>query len=115
LNEGEKLAVLLQEALPEIREESLASYARALAYTMAQERKQAHERSQNEAALSHDSEVLIEPLSEQEQRVLRLLAGCRTRDCQRADYLDQYCETHLKNIMEALATSRDQARKPPAT
>ena len=74
LDEGEPMATLLRVILPEVREELLATYARGLLLAFA--------RSQSEQSTSHPSQIssalLIEPLSPQEQRVLRLLAAGRS-------------------------------------
>jgi LuxR family maltose regulon positive regulatory protein len=114
LNEGEKLAALLQDTLPEIQEEALAAYSRMLRYTMAQERRQTQERTQTEAGEHHDAELIIEPLSEQEQRVLRLLAAGMSNSEIASELIISVntVKTHVKNIYGKLGVnSRDQARE----
>lgn len=69
LNEGETVASLLKAVLPTVRERSLAAYIRNLL------RAFAHEHG---AALSATIPLLIEPLSPQERRVLRLLVTGRS-------------------------------------
>lgn len=74
LDEGPALSELLHILLPEIREEQLAGYARALL------RAFAHEPGAlpRVRSASVDEPMLIEPLSPQERRVLRLLATGRS-------------------------------------
>ena len=108
LDERQPLAVIIRDTLPEIRDGALAAYARALLYTMAQER------TRLEASSNDPSELLVEPLSEQEQRVLRLLvAGRMSREI--ADELVisiNTVKTHVKNIYGKLGVnSREQARQ----
>ena len=74
LDEGEPMATLLRAVLLDVREEPLAIYVRSLllAFTRSQP-------EQNISPPSHTSSaVLIEPLSPQEQRVLRLLTAGRS-------------------------------------
>ncbi|MCI0713096.1 MAG: LuxR C-terminal-related transcriptional regulator [Chloroflexi bacterium] len=69
LDEGDRLAVLLHETLPGINEQKYAIYARILLVAFA-------EQAQMEAEhISPDAVALFKPLSEQERRVLRLLAA----------------------------------------
>jgi LuxR family maltose regulon positive regulatory protein len=108
LNEGERLAALLQDILPEIGDEALAAYARALLYTIAQEK------TQQAAALPPGSDLMIEPLSEQEQRVLRLLAAGLSNPeiAQELVITVNTVKTHVKNIYGKLGVnSRDEARQ----
>ncbi len=72
LDEGEALATLLRAVLLDVREEALAAYIRDLLLAFAR-----HQLGQD--VLPHNApELLIEPLSVQEQRVLRLLAAGRS-------------------------------------
>ncbi len=108
LNEGGILATLLQDSLSEIRDESLAAYARALLYTMAQEQ------IQKVAAIPRDSELLIEPLTEQEQRVLRLLAAglSNSEIAEELIISVNTVKTHVRNIYGKLnVKSREEARE----
>jgi LuxR family maltose regulon positive regulatory protein len=108
LNEGEPLAALFRDVLPETQNESLAAYARALVYTMAQER------THQEASSKASPGLLIEPLSEQEQRVLRLLAAGRaSREIAEELVISiNTVKTHVKNIYGKLGVnSREQARQ----
>ena len=72
LDEGEAMATLLRSVLPEVKEEALLTYVRTLLLNFAQERSG---RGASPPALPG---LLIEPLSSQEQRVLRLLAAGRS-------------------------------------
>jgi LuxR family maltose regulon positive regulatory protein len=69
LDEGERLGTLLRETLPEMGERAYAVYARILLVAFAQQTEMNGEISSLEAA------TLIKPLTEQERRVLRLLAA----------------------------------------
>lgn len=110
LDEGDKLAALLHDTLPEIREESLAAYARALIYTMAQEQ------TQKQPDVTRDSEFLIEPLSEQEQRVLRLIAGGLSNPeiAEQLVISVNTVKTHVKNIYAKLNVNSRQAARQAA-
>ncbi|MBI5666981.1 MAG: tetratricopeptide repeat protein [Chloroflexi bacterium] len=106
LDEGDELAALLRDTLPDIQDESLAAYTRALLYSMAQE----HTRY---ATDGHDSDFLIEPLSEQEQRVLRLIAAGLSNPEIAAELVISIntVKTHVKNIYAKLnVSSREDAR-----
>jgi LuxR family maltose regulon positive regulatory protein len=108
LNERERLAALLRDTLPEIREESLAAYARALLYTVSQEGKQ------KGAATAHGPESLVEPLSEQERRVLRLIAaGLSNPEIAEELVISvNTVKTHVKNIYGKLSVNgREEARQ----
>jgi LuxR family maltose regulon positive regulatory protein len=72
LDEGEALATLLRAVLLDVREEPLATYVRSLLVAFAQQ--QAGQDTSHHTAPA----LLIEPLSPQEQRVLRLLAAGRS-------------------------------------
>jgi LuxR family maltose regulon positive regulatory protein len=69
LDEGETMAALLRDVLPDVRNELLGSYVRTLLLAFARER------SGQVDASPADPALLSEPLSVQEQRVLRLLAA----------------------------------------
>ena len=72
LDEGEALAILLRAVLLDVREGLLATYVRSLLVAFAQQ--QAGQDTSHHTAPG----LLIEPLSPQEQRVLRLLAAGRS-------------------------------------
>jgi LuxR family maltose regulon positive regulatory protein len=72
LDEGEPMAALLRSLLPSLSEPALRSYARALLQSF----KAAEPRPR--AATSGSDGRPVEPLSAQEQRVLRLLAAGRS-------------------------------------
>jgi len=108
LDEGEKLAELLQETLPEMHGTSLAAYGRAILYNLAQEQ------TQRGAAQTSDSELLIEPLTEQEQRVLRLIVAGRSNPeiAEELVISVNTVKTHVKNIYGKLGVnSREEARQ----
>ncbi|QBD76116.1 hypothetical protein EPA93_08880 [Ktedonosporobacter rubrisoli] len=69
LDEGEELADLLHKLLPHLREKALAAYAQRILHAFAGERNSP---DQQATPASHR---LLEPLSPQEQKVLRLLAA----------------------------------------
>jgi LuxR family maltose regulon positive regulatory protein len=75
LDEGEAMATLLRSVLPEVKEEPLLTYVRTLLLNFAQERRERSGQSASPLALPG---LLIEPISPQEQRVLRLLAAGRS-------------------------------------
>ena len=75
LDEGEAMATLLRSVLPEVKEEPLLTYVRTLLLNFAQERRERSGQSVSPPTLPG---LLIEPLSPQEQRVLRLLAAGRS-------------------------------------
>ena len=72
LDEGEAMATLLRTVLLDLREEPLVTYAQNLLRAFPQIR------AGQVASPPAASELLIEPLSGQEQRVLRLLAAGRS-------------------------------------
>ena len=69
LDEGEELADLLRGLLPQVREKTLLVYARRILNAFDRETGTSDSKAQPAAAL------LVEPLSPQEQKVLRLLAA----------------------------------------
>jgi LuxR family maltose regulon positive regulatory protein len=73
LDEGSAMEALLRTLLPELRETSLLSFARLLLQGFAQDMG-----VQPLQEVSREDTLLLEPLSEQEQRVLRLLAAGRS-------------------------------------
>jgi LuxR family maltose regulon positive regulatory protein len=75
LDEGSAMAALLKMLLPELREIPLISHARTLLSAFAQEA--GTQLTEEQAPLRKDA-LLLEPLSEQEQRVLRLLVAGRS-------------------------------------
>ncbi|WP_236038143.1 helix-turn-helix transcriptional regulator [Ktedonobacter robiniae] len=75
LDEGPAMEALLKTLLPELREAVLISYARTLLRAFAQEPGAQPTR---EAQPRGENVLLLEPLSDQEQRVLRLLAAGRS-------------------------------------
>ncbi|WP_201373147.1 LuxR C-terminal-related transcriptional regulator [Ktedonobacter robiniae] len=75
LDEGPAMEALLKTLLPELREAALISYARILLRAFAQE---SGAQPTREAQPRGENVLLLDPLSEQEQRVLRLLAAGRS-------------------------------------
>lgn len=73
LDEGSAMEALLRTLLPELRETSLLAFARLLLRGFAQDTG-----VQPPQKVSREDTLLLEPLSEQEQRVLRLLAAGRS-------------------------------------
>lgn len=74
LDEGSAMECLLKTLLPELREASLISFVRTLLRAFAQEDGSLHAKDTSNA----EQPLLIEPLSSQEQRVLRLLVTGRS-------------------------------------
>jgi LuxR family transcriptional regulator, maltose regulon positive regulatory protein len=72
LDEGEPLATLLRTVLLDVREEPLLTYVRNLLLAFA------HQQAKEDTFSHDDPFLLIEPLSPQEQRVLRLLTAGRS-------------------------------------
>jgi LuxR family maltose regulon positive regulatory protein len=104
LDEGEPVAALLRVIMPELHEKPLVAYAQSLldAFTGHHD---------NEAIAS-----LIEPLSIQEQRVLRLLAAGRSRQ-EIADELVislNTVKTHLQHIYQKLNVSSNREAREAA-
>ena len=97
LDEGPRLLALLRQALPDLPAEA-AAFARALLYQYGQE--------QHEAEPAGNA-ALIEPLSEQEQRIMRLLAaGQSNAEIAEAFFISvNTVKTHVKNIYSKLGVS----------
>lgn len=72
LDEGEAMAALLHSLIPHMHEPALRTYARSILHAFEQER------GETEASTALSSRQLIEPLSSQELRVLRLLVAGRS-------------------------------------
>jgi LuxR family maltose regulon positive regulatory protein len=107
LDEGEPLATILQSLLPDIQEESIANFSRTLLYAHAQ-------RTRREIAPSSGSMGGIEPLSDQEQRVLRLLGeGLTNPEIARELVVSlNTVKTHVKSIYRKLNLgNRREARQ----
>jgi LuxR family maltose regulon positive regulatory protein len=98
LDEGAALLPLLRASLPDIHDPALAAYLRSLLHAFAAEHWARDSNTPLQAA------PLTEPLSPQEQRVLRLLAAGRTNP-EIANHLIVSVNTvkaHLKNIYRKL-------------
>jgi LuxR family maltose regulon positive regulatory protein len=74
LDEGWVMETLLKTVAPELREAPLISFVRTLLHAFAQEY------GEEEMSSSRKDALLLEPLSPQEQRVLRLLVAGQTYD-----------------------------------
>jgi LuxR family maltose regulon positive regulatory protein len=107
LDEGQPMQALLQSTLQEIQEPKLAAYARRLLKSVEQAQAQVPAPRVQEGPAA-----LLEPLTPQEQRVLRLLAEGASNQ-QIADQLVISLATarkHVSNILGKLgATNRTQA------
>lgn len=106
LDEGQPMQALLKSTLKEIQEPALALYVRRLL--------EAFEREQGPATASvvSDSSALLEPLTSQEQRVLRLLAeGASNQQIASQLVIELSTEKkHMTNLLAKLgATNRTQA------
>lgn len=107
LDEGEPLAAILGGVLPDIEDESLATFARALLYAQAQ-------RTRRENVPLYGAIPAIEPLSEQEQRVLRLIGEGLTNPEIAEELVVSLntVKTHVKSIYRKLnVSSRREARQ----
>jgi LuxR family maltose regulon positive regulatory protein len=105
LDEGEKMATVLQTVLPDLSKRPLALYATLLLRAFA---------SASRAAMLPAPSPLVEPLSPQEQRVLRLLAaGLSNREIARELIVSaNTIKTQVKSIYRKLnVNSRDEARE----
>jgi LuxR family maltose regulon positive regulatory protein len=102
LDEGPRLIALLQAVLPTLTHRALSLYATTLLHSF-----------NPELAARHGAAVLVEPLSRQELRVLRLLvAGLSNADiAQELVVSANTVKTHVKSIYRKLdISSRDEAR-----
>jgi LuxR family maltose regulon positive regulatory protein len=107
LDEDEPLFEILGDALADIQEEPLANFARALIYAKSQ-------MTRREDAMLSGSIPSIEPLSEQEQRILRLLGAGLTNPeiAQELVVSLNTVKTHVKSIYRKLnVSSRREARQ----
>jgi len=107
LDEGETMEVLLRSILPEIKEDTLLTYARTLlaAFT--------GQKTGQEAPPPTPSELFIEPLSSQERRVLRLLVAGRSNPEMAQELIVSVntIKTQVKSIFRKLnVNSRQEAR-----
>ena len=108
LDEGEKLSPILRDTLPRLQEEPLVAFARGLLYALSKGR------TGSQAAPQQDPEAFVEPLSDQEQRVLRLLAGGLSNpEIANELFISiNTVKTHVKNIYGKLGVnSREEARQ----
>jgi LuxR family maltose regulon positive regulatory protein len=108
LDEGQPFARLLRAVLPRIEDGSLAAFARALLYTTS------NEGEKPDAFLEGSSKQLVEPLSAQELRVLRLLAaGLSTPEIAGELVVSvNTAKTHVKNVYAKLGVNnRRQSRE----
>lgn len=104
LDEGEAMATLLRTTFPEIKEDAVGLYARTLLLAFAHELPEQVVVSPSRSAFSA---ILIEPLSYQEQRVLRLLvAGRSNPEIARSLVVSiNTVKAHVKNIYRKLNVS----------
>ena len=106
LDEGARLAVLLQAALPSIPNRALSLFATTLLHSFPAE-STAH-------LTATSSTVHIEPLSQQELRVLRLLVAGRSNAEIASELVvsNNTVKTHVKSIYRKLnVKSREEARE----
>ncbi|GHO98245.1 LuxR family transcriptional regulator [Reticulibacter mediterranei] len=101
LDEGPTMERLLKTLLPELREAPLISHAQTLLRAFAQE---SGTQPTEEAAPLREDTLLLEPLSEQEQRVLRLLvAGRSNPEIANALVISlNTVKTHVQNLYRKL-------------
>jgi len=105
LDEGPKMAALLQAVLPLLPDRTLSLYATTLLHSFPPELVAEHG--------AGASEVLVEPLSQQEMRVLRLLAGgLSNSEIARDLFVSRNTvKTQVQSIYRKLNVhSRDEAR-----
>lgn len=108
LEKGEALATLLRTLFLDLREEPLVSYARGLLLAFASQK------GEQQAAPHAVSALLLEPLTEAEQRVLGLLArGCTNPEIAAALVVSiNTVKTQVQSIYRKLgAKSRWEARE----
>lgn len=105
LDEGESMAALLRMVMPGLREEPLIAYVQSLLQAFS------GHHDTNEADIS-----LVEPLSIQERRVLRLLAAGRSRQEIAAELVISLntVKTHLQHIYQKLNVSSNQEAREAA-
>jgi LuxR family maltose regulon positive regulatory protein len=109
LDEAEKIAALLWAAVPDIDDEPLAMYARIIMHALSSAEGRALINKSGPAQRS----TLIEPLSPQEQRVLRLLAAGLSNPemAQELVVSVNTIKTQVQSIYRKLdVTSRKEAR-----
>jgi LuxR family maltose regulon positive regulatory protein len=114
LDEGEPLAAILKILQPDIKEEPLANFARALIYAQAQRTRHENATSSGSMAPIRQQMGILEPLSEQEQRVLRLIGEGLTNPeiAQELIVSLNTIKTHVKSIYRKLnLSSRKEARQ----
>jgi LuxR family maltose regulon positive regulatory protein len=108
LDEGRSMAALLRETLPDLKEGPLLAYARALLYSINQEL------AGSNTVPSGGLESPDEPLSDQELRVLRLLAAGLSNPEIAGELIVSIntIKTHVKSIYRKLnVNSRKEARE----
>ncbi len=108
LDEGENMARLLQAVIPDLKKRPLATYATLLLKAFAATR------SIRTLSVATVSSPLLEPLSPQEQRVLRLLAvGLSNPEIARELVVSpNTIKTQVKSIYRKLnVTTREEARE----
>ena len=120
LDEGEELADLLHGLLPQIREKTLLAYTRRILNAFDRESGASDSKAQPAAAL------LVEPLSAQEQKVLRLLAAGNSNaeiarelvvsvNTIRTQVQSIYRKLNVNNRVEASAVARQLGVVRPIT
>ncbi len=108
LDEWRALAGPLRTLIAELDDDALAAYARALLYEMGQAR------SESQATVPAGSDLLAEPLSPQEERILRLLAAGLSNPeiAQELVVSVNTVKTHVKSIYVKLnVRTRREARE----
>ncbi len=96
LDEGEPVAALMRSLLPSLSEPALRSYARTIL--------QSATATQERASVAASAGIPVEPLSAQEQRVLRLLAAGRSNAEIAAELVVSVntVKGHVKNLYRKL-------------